>query len=1124
LQQARWGPARSLELQQARWGPARSLELQQARPGGAQRARWSSWARWGPARSLELQQAREQLARTVAKWGQISLAAAFAGWAHSCLERRPLRRTARKALLRLSQRHLAQAFTAWQDSAASLKHLRELAKTLMQHFLLRTEAAAFRGWCQSWSSAKQKVLLLRHTVAFWQQRRYFKVLCHWRAFAEQRRRHVDLGLRAVLLWCNRSAGSALLCWREYAERHAALTQCKTRVASKRVHAQLAAIFAMWRAVAKRDRRRAAIVVKMMRRYTRHLKVSTFYAWENACDDVQQLALMAGQHAVKVVDQDLRRMLQGWCSLVRQLQSHRERVVLGITNWMRRTALTSFRDWRTLFQHRHHLRMTVMRCGRMQRKLQQRGAWESWALLLAISEEKAARLHRAKRQITKHAKSRAVKWWSHYSWRCRSLRDISRQVKRRGRYCAVLTALSSWVLVVQHSSTCRQLADSHRREVARLLLGRILLQWRDLAKEMAQYKRMVLRENGRHARRIWCLALQIWRNLTARRRQIRLEVLRLVSGRAQVAVAAALTHWRKHSQRLTFLQLPWEHVLHLQLRATARSVLRARFSTWTVRALYVRNSECRINLLLARWGLLRAVHMWRHWQACALGRRRLRVVSARLQALWDARLLASTMLLFVRQRVTKQRKRRMLQRAVKLWNLRAETRVKKLLPRWRSLAQRACMAAKFMRVLEPKLRLKLLAQTWAAWREEKREGKQLDKTALLCRRVGRIYLYGMFRSWKLLTLTVRKCQMLLPRLTLGRSIRVLRTWRLRTARVRLLRRTAMRLQQYCGSRLQANVLATWGLTTLLKKRCKTLYSRHCCTRRSVCLEGSMHIWKLLYRRQTLNKRRRAKLATLWTRRVFAKWKDDWAAHKQGILKAASCWRSTCRRTRLQWYLDAFSCWKELHHKAVMDRCMVCKHGRRTAKRHLQNAFTAMVHFVEELNRSREHLKHCLRTKRITMQWFMNFYWDAYECDIRHSLEMLTGTCDNAMGELFQGSLPMGLRKSIINHSEVFAEGEGPSMVAREAWGSVVRELRPILDLKYHESNAELGGVSESVPEMRALPASQRLQAGGAAHRYVDEVSGSISLETSDGNNRTVERIVETTKVMTREMSKMRHSRH
>ena len=70
----------------------------------------------------------------------------------------------------------------------------------------------------------------------------------------------------------------------------------------------------------------------------------------------------------------------------------------------------------------------------------------------------------------------------------------------------------------------------------------------------------------------------------------------------------------------------------------------------------------------------------------------------------------------------------------------------------------------------------------------------------------------------------------------------------------------------------------------------------------------------------------------------------------------------------------------------------------------------VHFREwrdevfRIGQRLECVRTCIKSKRLLMQWWMAWYWDAHEPDIRHALSSLYGNCEDAMEEIYEDKTP------------------------------------------------------------------------------------------------------------------------
>lgn len=76
--------------------------------------------------------------------------------------------------------------------------------------------------------------------------------------------------------------------------------------------------------------------------------------------------------------------------------------------------------------------------------------------------------------------------------------------------------------------------------------------------------------------------------------------------------------------------------------------------------------------------------------------------------------------------------------------------------------------------------------------------------------------------------------------------------------------------------------------------------------------------------------------------------------------------------------------------------------RTNRSTLRAAFDKWYSVVEEREMHREMLRRMLRTKRVAMNFFMTWYWDAFDGDIQDTMADMFGATRTFMNEAFEGS--------------------------------------------------------------------------------------------------------------------------
>jgi hypothetical protein len=91
------------------------------------------------------------------------------------------------------------------------------------------------------------------------------------------------------------------------------------------------------------------------------------------------------------------------------------------------------------------------------------------------------------------------------------------------------------------------------------------------------------------------------------------------------------------------------------------------------------------------------------------------------------------------------------------------------------------------------------------------------------------------------------------------------------------------------------------------------------------------------------------------------------------------------------------------------------GRRTSQ--LLAALSHWHRVVAGEARRRAAIKVCITAKRVTMHWFLQWYWEAYDDEIRSTLQMLMGTCDDTLHDLYTAHLP-GTQQHLLSSQSIF----------------------------------------------------------------------------------------------------------
>ena len=129
----------------------------------------------------------------------------------------------------------------------------------------------------------------------------------------------------------------------------------------------------------------------------------------------------------------------------------------------------------------------------------------------------------------------------------------------------------------------------------------------------------------------------------------------------------------------------------------------------------------------------------------------------------------------------------------------------------------------------------------------------------------------------------------------------------------------------------------------------------------------------------------------------------------------------------------------------------------SRRRTSSLLTALAHWhrvVAGEARRRAAIKVCITAKRVTMHWFLQWYWEAYDDEIRSTLQTLMGTCDDTLHDLYTAHLP-GAQQHLLSSQSIFhVRAHHPPTHSSPASLLISRELS--LSLRRVRGIAAVGG--------------------------------------------------------------------
>ena len=379
------------------------------------------------------------------------------------------------------------------------------------------------------------------------------------------------------------------------------------------------------------------------------------------------------------------------------------------------------------------------------------------------------------------------------------------------------------------------------------------------------------------------------------------------------------------------------------------------------------------------------------------------------------------------------------------------------------------------LLERVARVRMSLMRWnafARWREAmlvRKEKNRLVRMAMM--RILRSKLSACFRHWLLCAqnrlLMDRKVHEAARRFLLGNMYTSFYHWR-DVARHAVTRDRLMRAFRVgCAKNLAKIYLRGWYRTSSLRSALLRQY-RHAWLRLSMRLMRTVlrHWLTAAYAQQRARDSITA-ISRKHMRMVQHKFTKAWAGEMRtaranrtrAFAAFARMRRALLRQVVLRW------------HRVILHEQKVRQTLARFAS-HLLNLWGSAVlrswwKLGETVRLRKEKMHRCVTAKRVVMQWFLQWYWDAYDDEIRSALRLLYGSTEGAMDSLYGNGggqvSPVGLarirgiggggytvRRQAATPSETSSVGAGLEEAAERAH---VKFLRSSHDASLYKENGE-----------------------------------------------------------------------
>ena len=862
-----------------------------------------------------------------------------------------LRADLRQMRQRRNWRFLSRAMATWAKECLTR---RRMEKALVDHST-RSEYHATKGTFRQWATfcteTVRRRLYSSRLLHRWQQRRHLS--CCFRALradARRSRRLFRLGQRAAMRYYNNSVRFHWAVWRR--ELDVGFT---FRKKMKAFHGRVQRIL-MSGALARWARK--VEVAATVRR-----KLMKFSRLSNG-------KLLTGA-------------VRGWSTTVKRMHNHRVQVRTFHQSAQCRAKRAAFYAWSEGARKQKARRCRAAAVFARVSLSRSRVAFGGWMGIVAETRRRLAIADSKYNQKVAYFKELLVvdafaAWHrgileskvlaQSVGWRMQSERSEADQLRH---------AWKLWTLSRQLTDNAHVKAGRFRSKAARKFLGTLFDEW------------------------------SIW---VFRRRSARLLVFKVVKKRAFLAERAAFKHWDGAVQRV----IQQRRKVQMVRRLTARNFLLDSFREWFARALEKAGKRLRISVLVSRALSKSMASSYFHWRSVVAGRKILQKEMLRLimrsdrshlQRYFSAWMhvavvssiekgvvttafsqhLQYSFVMWRKLVATKTAERRIQGWAISSFSkVRANGALSVRFMVWKNAAQQrarlrrshARLAAKVMRGGSSRC-----MAYWARYTRDERRRRNLLKRTIA--RARQVLVLKAFNGWSgtVTTITARREQVLRG---VKHTHRFLLTFYLRawakyvtttTHKGKLLKHALARLirDSLCSA------LFAWSVFTNEKRKARLAAAKAWLHRNQACMKAAFQAFAINARFSL----RKVENALVYGRFLARK-------SQHGATKLA--WEAWC----------AFAMRKR-HVRNTVRKCMLKMDA--LLKR---ASFACWLQFVLDLEATRRNLRRAMTTKRVMKDWFIQWYWRAYDDEIQQTLGVLYGGCENVVEEVLSLQAAAGLR--------------------------------------------------------------------------------------------------------------------
>ena len=856
-------------------------------------------------------------------------------WVARCAKRRQVAEITKARILRQMFSLRSLVWGSWRQQVSQ----RQLYLRNISSILLRARRVALAGTFESWWDRTLQVRRARGILNRLDVRRNYGLAAgafnSWREVYESSDARRSTAMNFLLKWNRPEKTRLRSCftfWSWYSATRARRVRLLARAFASRKHKSLCMVFITWSDLAAEKAGQTFALTAHLQQSRAVATARVLRAWSWTARYHTRLRSSMHRFVLKSSRAHLRLVFQRWSELVNEVMFVRAEAFKSSRRCNVRRLSSAMQRWQEEASRIRTERQVIFNVFR------RLGAWRLRNFFRAWEQDArfqaSARIF-ALRALNRWQRSRAL-FHSFYSLLAAAEEARNRRVQlmKVARLCYqghLRRFFYAWAATVEDMALERMQVLCLMSRISGVLSKFSFCSWREVVADKRRHRALVSRSKSRAASNSLHTIMMAWRFYSSAFFLRQKKLLRLSLSRARGTLQACFDEWYSWEKR----KAAKRSALQKGRRAVNKTILQSYFNRM---ALAVTWKEKKLTLFgclgrkVERIALKGAFDTWLA-QASYMASHRLR-----LKAFLGGFLKRRSFQFFSTWSVFTRTSRRGKAIALRQWTKRAHKCRSSAFDTWRIMAaEKARQRLLVSRSIKRGLRT-ALSSAFGGWLAAAATARHTRESLAKVARVSDRYsLLTTFRSWAKQAATERH-------------------------NLSVLAHTEARTRRDC----LCNTLFCWAVFTQEARRKRLLMAKAIMRFQTTALRMGWCAF-VEYARTKADNRDRAELC----RRVIA-------IHSSNAMKVLA-WRTWCGRIAAR----------------ELSRTRMMKCAGKVRDITLRYALRSWIDFMEDVQATRARLKRVMTSKRLTKDWFISWYWSAYDDEIRKTLGMLYSDCESAV---------------------------------------------------------------------------------------------------------------------------------